>query len=38
MKDMTRQVIIEVTSTIVALAVEVWYKVTKNSKGRGGEY
>lgn len=37
MKDMTRQIIIEVTSTIVDFAVEVWYKVSKNSQGRGGE-
>lgn len=38
MKDMTRQIIIEVSSTILAVAVEVWYKITKSSKGKGGEY
>ena len=38
MKDMTRQIIIEVTSTVLAVALELWYKASKGSKGRGGEY
>lgn len=36
MKDTTRQIIIEVTSTIAAFAVELWRKVAKNSE-KGGK-
>lgn len=35
MKDTTRQIIIEVASTIAAFAVELWRKVAKNSE-KGG--
>ncbi len=35
MKDTTRQIIIEVASTVVAFAVELWRKVAKNSE-KGG--
>lgn len=37
MKDTTRQIIIEVTSTIAAFAVECWRKVAKSTNSRGGK-
>jgi len=37
MKDTTRQVIIELGSTFAAFVVELWRKVAKNEKKRGGK-
>lgn len=37
MKDTTRQIIIEVASTIAAFTVECWRKVAKNTNARGGK-
>lgn len=36
MRDTTRQIIIEITSTVAAFAVEFWRKVAKNSE-KGGK-
>lgn len=36
MRDTTRQIIIEITSTVAAFAVELWRKVAKNSDKKGG--
>lgn len=37
MKDTTRQIIIEIASTVAAFAVEFWRKVAKNSEKKGGK-
>ena len=37
MKDTTRQIIIEITSTVAAAAVELWRKVAKDSERKGGK-
>lgn len=37
MRDTTRQIIIEITSTVAAFAVEFWRKVVKDSERKKGK-